>query len=202
MEMLIYKILEYKNVILYSLLGVFVALFVFFKWQKGGGGADFIAAETAYRSWSSNPSSNQEILERLLKSIDKHPELHQKYDAVMQQKMLAWGQTGLFAAAQTFQKELPSYAKFAQTSLLIGKKDFKAALLAAKELKESMQNEKGTLLYAFNLLRIASLEKEIGSKEQERAAWQELCLAESYPLLESSFHLQDASLKQYITYNK
>ena len=77
----------------------------FFKWAKGGGGADFIAAEVAYRSWSSSPSSNQETLDCLLKSMDKHPELHQKYDAPHSKgKECSLGVAGaaFLAAAQTF----------------------------------------------------------------------------------------------------
>ena len=88
--------------------------------------------------------------------------------------------------------------------LVIGKQDLRTALSEAKELKESMQGEKNTLLCML-LTYVAGSplwKKEIGSREQERIAWQELCPQQKAILFRKSFHFQDASLKQYITYNK
>ncbi|MBI2810774.1 MAG: hypothetical protein HYX67_08110, partial [Candidatus Melainabacteria bacterium] len=75
----------------------------------------------------------------------------------------------------------------------------------------------GAILYAYNLVRIAALERELGSKDGELKAWEELERnagwndrpanlktydPEAYALLEQNFTRGDVSLADFIAQRK
>lgn len=103
--------------------------------------------------------------------------------------------------------------------------DYASALDEAKRLKLDLQSDdafwesrdklvrSGAILYAYNLVRIAALERELHSKQGELKAWDELvCSAgwedtppiskmydpEAYALLAKNFTQGDVTLRGYI----
>src|SRR5580700_10398436 len=119
----------------------------------------------------------------------------------------------------------PYYARFSQNTLTISQGKYAQALEEAKSLKTDLEKDdafwegrdkfvrSGTILYAYNLLRIATLEKELGSKEGELKAWEELVQhagwkgepvnmkmydPDAYALLKQNFSQGDVSLLDYI----
>jgi hypothetical protein len=103
------------------------------------------------------------------------------------------------------------------------------ALAEAKGLKKRMEEDTafwesrstvvrhGSLLYAYNLLRIAMLEKAAGSSDGELAAWKELKQnagweavqftpraydPEAYVLIQQNFQKQDVSLQDFIKHRE
>jgi hypothetical protein len=204
-----------------TLLTVLIAVVVVLKGVKQEPEADYLTAEMAYRRWEKTSLAQ---LQTLLK---KHPELHTKYDGAIAQKLLASSESGLAAsfgnAALKRVKELsPYHAQFSQASILIAEEKLLDALVQAKELKASMENDTpfweqkyGSILFAFNLLRIAMLEKAAGTKEGEWTAWQELkkhagwgqesatkCDPEAFRLLAENFRSKEVSLTDYIRHRE
>ncbi len=95
------------------------------------------------------------------------------------------------------------YEDFSKTSILIKNKDYQAALEAAKKLKQTLGPNHASFLYAYNLLRIASLEKEVGSPQEELRAIEDLQnSAQSYSFLEKSFKDQSISISEYLQERK
>ena len=119
--------------------------------------------------------------------------------------------------------------QFSQNTLSISHGQLTEALQRAYELKKDMVEDEvfwkdqdamtrtGAALYAYNLLRIASLERELGSKEGELAAWEELMRsagwggyppqhktfdAETYHMLAQNFQNGEVSLVEYILQRK
>lgn len=221
------------NVIVIGCISV-VALLMganrFLGWAKTNPQLDYATAKAVCSNWE----GTKDALAKLEKLMRKHPELHQKYDSVIAQKLLASSQSGLgssYASAtlkriQTFS---PYYTKFAKGSLMIGEGKLKEALEEAKNLKmqlevdQSFWNDRsqiirhGSLLYAYNLIRIATLEKELGCLKEELAAWEELKQnagwaggqiasktydPEAYHLIEQNFKKQDLSLLDYINHRE
>ncbi len=221
----------------------------------GGRYGDYISAESAYRKWS----ESQEGFEKLEKLIRKHPELYQKYEGAIAQRLLlqttesflpktesskevrpvSKGSAGSSAdslirkyAASALRRVgdfSPYYIRFSKESLLIGEGKLKEALEGAKKLKADMDKDEvfwsegsqiirhGSLLYAYNLLRIAMLEKTAGSLDGELAAWKEFKHnagwlgtvpsgksydPDAYLLLQQNFQKSDISLRDYVAYRE
>ncbi|MFS8564349.1 MAG: hypothetical protein LVR00_08635 [Rhabdochlamydiaceae bacterium] len=213
-----------------GLLALLIAGGPLINWAKGGSQLDYIQAESVCSNWE----VTKDGLAQLQKLMHKHPELHQKYDSVIAQKFLSSSQSGLAATyASATLKRIgefsPYYTKFATGSLMIAEGHLKEALEDAKNLKmqlavdNSFWSQKsqiaphGSLLYAYNLLRIATLEKELGSPEGELAAWKELKQnagwgenkiisqmydPEAYFLIQQNFKKQDISLLDYINHRE
>ena len=104
-------------------------------------------------------------------------------------------------------KELsPTFARFAANTLSIHRKEYPLALVEAKELKlrlQKNQEDRASLLYQFNLLRIAFLEMELGNSLSEQECWKELLKEkEEHPkewsLLQSCFQKEDLTLQDFI----
>ncbi|MFI5333958.1 MAG: hypothetical protein ACHQT8_02180 [Chlamydiales bacterium] len=100
----------------------------------------------------------------------------------------------------------PTFARFAANTLAIHKKEYPQALTEAKELKlklQTSQEDRASLLYQFNLLRIAFLEMRLGNALSEGESWKELLKEkEEHPkewaLLQSCFQKEDLSLSDFI----
>lgn len=202
----------------------------FLGWFSRDPQVDFVAADLAYQHWEGTP----ETLGRLEKLLKKHPELHAKYDGVIAQRLLSSSQQGLAASYASAQLKRvahlsPHYVKFSEGSILIAEGHLSEALSAAKELKGLMEKDTsfwekrssvaghGSLLYGYNLLRIAILEGKVGSSKDELAAWQELKAnagwlgvkpesktydPEAYLLIQKNFQNQNTSLLDFIQYRE
>jgi len=209
-----------------SIVLLLVGVSRFLGWFQGNAQVDFVAADLAYQNWKGNPDT----LAKLEKLIGKHPELHAKYDGVIAQKLLSTSEHGLassYASANLSRIEgfSPYYTEFARGSIMIAKGSLKEALASAKTLRNSMEGDTafwakkssvvghGSLLYGYNLLRIAMLEGAAGSPDGELAAWHELKAnagwlgnkpdsktydPEAYLLIQKNFQKQNTSLLDFI----
>jgi hypothetical protein len=210
---------------------VLIGLFAVSSWIKGDPQGDYIAAESAYQRWE---GSKGDHFVQLQKIIRKHPELHAKYDGAIAQKLLSSSESGL---ATSYGKAVlrrigdfsPYYKDFSHCSLMIADHREVEALESAKALKASMDADEpfwekksavvrhGCILYAYNLLRIAMLEKTAGTPAGELAAWRELKKnagwagaqptsksydPEAYLLIQDNFQNQEVSLLDYIKYRE
>ncbi len=192
---------------------------------KGDAQVDFLAADIAYQHWEGVPG---EHLSKLQKILRKHPELHAKYDGAIAQKLLNSSEQGLAmsyakAALKRMEGFSPYYIDFSQSSLLIAENKLEEALSRSKALKSSMEKDDGfwekkseivrhgCILYAYNLLRIAMLEKAAGTPEGELLAWKEfkenggtskVYDPEAYQLIQSNFQNDEISLLDYIKHRE
>ncbi len=106
---------------------------------------------------------------------------------------------------QHLRREAPPYAVYAQTTFLIAEGRYQDALEQAVRLNEAMEDEE-SLLCAYNKLRIASLQKALGNRPGERAAWEELRrYLEAHPALDkqvsASIQENGVSLQEYIKHS-
>lgn len=100
----------------------------------------------------------------------------------------------------------PTFARFAANTLSIHRKEYPQALAEAKELKlklQANQEDRASLLYQFNLLRIAFLQMHLGDKSAEQASWKEVLQEkEEHPqewaLLQGCFQKEDLTLQDLI----
>lgn len=124
---------------------------------------------------------------RLQGILERHAELHQKYDGLIAQSLIKQEKVDLGEqfAGQVFSRvpaSIAPYADFAATTLMIGKKEYATALQQARQLQDSIKSvTHGEALYLHNLLRIAFLCEETGSSDEQRVAWLEVLHAFEAP---------------------
>ena len=231
-------IIEYKNIILYSICGLLVFLFVFFQifsnFQRKSQN-DFIKANFSFQQWVSSSEHKPEVFELLNKVIKRHPELHPKFDGLIVERLLGRDKVDEASAYvkpmfERIKEVCPYHAAFASTSLNIAQGKLQDALMQSKKLKTTMENDAsfwesqnkfpryGSILYAYNLLRIALLQKNTGTSKDELSAWNELQKIagwseegsndsiyydpEAYHLLEKNFRIGSISILDYIQHRK
>jgi hypothetical protein len=118
--------------------------------------------------------------------LSKYPELNSKYDAPLAQAFItvqkpndaqAFAQQSL---KRTKENNTPLYQDFAQTTLLIAQEKYPEALVQAQKLKDALLQEApnkdlkfGSILFSYNLLRIATLNQTLGNKKEELSTWKE-----------------------------
>jgi len=195
------------------------------QWMRSGSPSDYLMAEMIYRGWEERGGRGFDQLERIL---HKYPELQVKYGGGVAQRLLASSQSGLATSyAKTLLKRTqdiaPYYTRFSEISLLIAEARYREALDNSRELKISLDRDdvvwdkgsfltgRDSLLYIFNLLRIAILENVAGSPEGELGALQDLKLGlssskqsdlDSFALLQQNFQSQTITLLDYIQYRE
>jgi hypothetical protein len=183
----------------YALIGLFVLLFFVYRMSASHHAkseADYLSAFRDFaalerESAANNQPAAEDTLERMQLILQRHPELHAQYDGSLAQILINEGKIAeaMPFADATFlrmRKEgLPYYVDYAKTTLLISEQKYQEALTLAMQLKQSMlrdaaskeqhpeQRTFGSLLFAFNLLRIATLQQQLGNSEGELAAWEE-----------------------------
>lgn len=180
-----------KYVLVSFVLGAFLVGFIAYQkvpYFKQDSTSNYLKIEKAFQNWSANPT-NPELFQKIADLMKKNPKLSSKYDGIIAQRLL-WENTNM---ANSLSKEAlmrsdndQFFAKFAKGSLLIANRQYQEALAEAQSLKKNISN-KDSLLYPYNLLRISFLEKQVGNKESELLAWQEL---EKY-LNEKKEHTKD-----------
>lgn len=121
------------------------------------------------------------------------------------------------------------YTRFSNTTKCIAAGNYRSALKEAQQLKADLEQDlafwnkrdklvkSGTVLYAYNLIRIAALERQVGSVQGELAAWDEFLHnsgwnkqpknpltydPDAYALLASNFQDGKASLLDFIQERK
>jgi len=185
-------------------------------WRQGvHAERDYVTAKKAFLRWDQLPPEEGKedflILHKLLK---KHPELHAYYDASIGQNFLALNnvQEATFYVEQTLKRTKQSYySDYAQTSLMISRGEYGAALKRAQKLKNMLLENENHLInnaiFAFNLMRIAILCQELGENAEELEAWKEIKFYSNcegsrpntgFDQLLRHFTVQEISLLDYI----
>ncbi len=190
----------YGSAVIYSGLAIFSLMLVLFVWNQFTAHADekdYLQAEASYRTFSALPSDQQSpatqpsFLE-LQSILEKRPELASRYNGLIAQTFLRLGDIplalsyGQKALKNLSDESLPFYEDYSKTSLLIADGKYPEALKRAEFLKKKM-TESGALtndapftrgfgdtLYAFNLLRLAGLQRQLSNTDAELAAWNEI----------------------------
>jgi len=188
-------------------------------------------AHQSYLDWKDSDFKDCEKLKKLKSLIRKDPHLKPKYEGLILQNLLLkndFGKEENKLANKAFERtrsELPLYHEYSQVAILINDEKYEEALNKSKELKTKMLSDlsflqgeglpAGSILYSFNLLRIALLEGKLNNKD-EFLAWQELedYLSLSSPnkvneniktaseALKEIFNENDIELIDYILYRK
>jgi len=151
-----------------------------------------------------------EAFDKLETAIKENPELETKFGAMIADKLIVQneGDKAEPFAESVFQrvlKQTPEHTAFARGSLLIAKGELQEALLESVALKERLDDD--TLLFGFNLVRIASLCRVLDSPNREYEALEAL---ENYlsthekaaTVLTECFHEEDVTLADYIQERK
>lgn len=221
-----------SKIAMYACSGVFVAVLAVYqigRFDKKSSKA-YLEANAMYAKWQ-DPS----VFNKLEKLVSMHPELQTKFGGMIAQRLLSTGETKRATAYMTAALERakglisPCYTHFSETTLLIAEGKLTIALEESKQLKDILERNaslweqreseqrSGGLLYAYNLIRIAALERELGSKEGEKAAWEEVMYnagwakaempvktydPKSYALLARNFQSGSFSLLDYIEQRK
>ncbi len=229
---------EHSKKILLSFLTLIVLSFCLFQLMgklSTGKKSDYLEIQNAFSAWASDESQDPHIPKALQSPLSRHPELEGKFGTPIAQRLLTLGDAKMadkYAKAalhRTHDLTSPYYERFSRNTLLISRGEFAPALEAAKQLKSDLEQDdafwegrdklihSGTVLYAYNMVRIAALERQLGSKEGELKAWEELVRnagwkdrpsnpktydPEAYALLAQNFTQGDVSLLDYIEQRK
>ncbi len=197
--------------------------------------SDYLEVQKAFTAWAAEGNQDPIIPKSLAKPLSHHPELETKFGTHIAQRLVTLGEvknSGRLASAAIHRShELlsPYYERFSRNTLTITQGKYALALNEAKSLRTDLEKDdafwdsrdktarSGSVLYAYNLLRIAALERQLGSKEGELAALDELIGnagwkdrpvnlktydPDAYALLAQNFKQGDVSLLDYIEQRK
>lgn len=177
-------------------------------------------AKLALEQWKKDPSDLQ-LQQAMRQALKKAPDFNRSVQAEIAQTLLASGRSeearsvaGL--CVERLREDAPLHAAFAETSLLIEQGHYQRALEASVALKERMEPigakaqaiEVGSALYAWNLLRIASLQNRLGNEPGERSAWEDVRELLALPglsvgrLLEANFGVGNFGLTDFIAHRE
>jgi hypothetical protein len=191
----IHWIVENRKNILYVFATLVILTLLLVRFTAGAPGqkeANLIQAETEVVNLQrvilgiDKETNIDEAFKKVNQLLKQYPELNSKYDAPLAQAFLA---TDKPTDAQSFAdqslkrtkaNDLNFYQDFAKTSLLIGEGKYQEALTQAQQLKDTLLKEApekdlkfGSALFAYNLIRIATLNQALENKKEELNAWKE-----------------------------
>ncbi len=217
---------NWKKIGLYALPVALVAGLLVAKLgtKKGRAEGDYVSATAAFTKWEQVLDQDGDDFAKLEKLVKKHPELQAHYDASIAQALLAAisPQEATPFIERTLQRtQQPYYSDYARTSLKISEERYQEALDEALSLKDKMHSDSSfreksknhSALFAFNLLRIATLSEQLNHKESELEAWKEIKRCggwdkessptnsighEGFKQLLSHFSVQETTLLDYI----
>lgn len=216
-------ITSHKSVLLWGVFA-FVAILILalrlITWRTLDAEKDFFQAQAAFTQFeqtaaATDGSTAPADLEQLQAIMQRHPELQAKYDGALAQTLLI---TGPVSQAQTYvgdifkraeSDHLQMYQQYSKGSLLIAQKQYPEALQSAKQLNsdlEQLGEESHSILYVFNLVRLATLYQHLKHPQDELNTWIQL---QNQPQRLSALHaanqafqVGNASLNQYIEERK
>ncbi|MDN3508534.1 MAG: hypothetical protein P0S93_00635 [Candidatus Neptunochlamydia sp.] len=217
---------NWKKMGLYTLPAALVAGFFVAKlgMNKGRAEGDYVSAKAAFTKWEQVLDQRGDDFTKLKKLVKKHPELQAHYDTSIAQSLLATAspQEATPFVERTLQRtQQPYYSDYARTSLKINEERYQEALDEALSLKDKMHSDlsfwkkskNNSTLFAFNLMRIATLSEQLNHKESELEAWKEIkqyggwdkeqsptssIEHEGFKQLLSHFSIQETTLLDYI----
>ncbi|MCB1072953.1 MAG: hypothetical protein KDK96_07635 [Chlamydiia bacterium] len=217
---------NWKKIGLYALPAALVAGLLVAKLgtKKGRAEGDYVSATAAFTKWEQVLDQNGDDFAKLEKLVKKHPELQSHYDASIAQSLLAAispQEATPFIERTLRRTQQPYYGDYARTSLKISEKRYQEALEESLNLRDKMHSDpsfwekskNNSALFAFNLMRIATLSHELNHKESELNAWKEIKQYggwdnkqsptnsighEGFKQLLSHFSVQETTLLDYI----
>lgn len=156
---------------------------------KGNAQQEVIAVKTSYYKWDKADSPDLAQLQEIKSFLKKRPELSPLYEGSIVQKLMANTQVSqskpyMENILKRIGKYSTFYNKFSDISVLAAEKNYEKALRKSMSLKEEMISDKtfwerqkdhqyGSMLFAFNLLRIAMLNLALQDKDNELLSWKE-----------------------------
>lgn len=199
----------------YLIAGLFALFFIIY-WLSAGNRQkaehDYLNAYAQYAIFQHSEGQNQEALDKLAAIMKRHPELHAQYDGLVAQLLINEGKMEQAdeyierSLSRISKDRLPLYENFASTTQLIGEQKFSEALTQALELQQKTLNlsPSETILIGLNRFRIAMLYQQLGMKENELKAWNELrsylTATPSASSLVKQLTFGKVSLSEYIDY--
>lgn len=185
---------QYGLLALAALLTILVGSLLIYKVSFGAtqkSEQDFIKADNYFTIFQGNAKESldvaaaQDALNQLKALIQKHPELHAKYDGLIAQTLLNRNEIAQaqefanLAIARTASENDPFYSDYAKTTLLIGEQNYQDSLTRALALQQQMEESisslnvkpAGEALFALNLLRIGMLQQQQGILAEELKTW-------------------------------
>jgi len=191
--------------VIFVLASLFVAFQAFGKFHNPTT-SNYLLVNQAFEKWM----YQGEAFEKLESALKENPELETKFGALIADKFLVQNDpdSAQAFADNVFKRVLnqtPEHTTFAQGSLLIESGDLRQALTSSLTLKADIDHS--TLLYGFNLVRIASLARALHSEGQEQSALEELeTYMQTYEkvssVLTECFHEGNLTLTDYISHRK
>lgn len=159
----------------------------------------------AYSSWEESGGS-ADLESKLQQALKKAPMVATILEPRIAQMRLIFGsqdQLHRLDFLQELAQVSPLHAEFSNITILIEKGLYQEALERSVSLKSQLKD--GTVLWGALLGRIAFLQKEIGNRPGELAAWEEVkALLDAHPesraakILLKSFGREGVTLQQYI----
>lgn len=213
MEEFIQNLIEQKKRIAISALSIIAGAAILIGSMRSGPDAlSYARAESAFSEWNASPE-NEQLYLGMRKAMQDVPSLQKKYEPAIAQKLFSTARVdeALIMAERSLKRvrnDVPFHSDYAATSLVIQRGGFQQALEQAVALKERMKaDQKGAILYAYNLFRIASLQQELKNRPGEKAGWEELesYLADNGKVAEvfmNGFAEEKVLLKEYILERK
>lgn len=180
---------------------------------------DYLKAARYFSQTCGEGSDREEALTQLQAIMVRHQELHAKYDGALAQSLLNHDKSGVakgyaYSIATRTNEECLHAKTFTDATFFISEGAYRKALETSLKLKADLEQQglaerKLETLYAYNLLRIAFLFQEVGSAEEEIAAWDELDRhlpkqgaedgeRSAYRQLADNFHRGSITLVDYI----
>lgn len=180
----------------------FLAFQVFAKYHKTARSKPPAVLQETFENWL----VQGEAFEKLEEALKRTPELETRLGAMIADKFIVQndGQRAEPFAEGVLRRVLrqtPEHAMFAHGSLLIAKGELENALTEALSLKEQL--DQSTLLYGFNLVRIASLSRALECFAAEQTVLEELetfmqAHQSAASILMECFHEGTTTLVDYI----
>lgn len=184
---------------------------------------DYLLIKQIVAKWEQGEPLLEENTLELKKLLKKYPDLSAQYDAFIGQTLLANFSTQEatpFIDRTLSRTGQPYFGDYGRTSLKISKGRYEEALQEAVDLKERVIKDKafwekskeGSVLFAFNLMRIAVLNQQLQRWVEEQKAWQEVKQygagkivsfaeankSDSFKEIFNHFSAQDTTLLDYI----
>lgn len=211
-------LLAHKSIFLwgfFALLALLILSSRLIAWRTLDAEKDFFQAQTAFTQFeqdvtSANPTTASTDLEQLQAIMERHPELKPKYEGSLAQTLLVTGQIpqAKIFIDDIFKRTEPDHLKlyqhYTEASLLIGQGKYPEALDHAKKLKETLDQQgadANSVLYGFNLVRLALLYQQAGQSQEELKIWDDLenqsQAMKGILTVAQAFQIGNASLSQY-----
>lgn len=210
--------IEKKKEILWTFFGLVAFAFLAIRlsgWATGETEVDYVTAKNdlnlliTHPSGTENSDEARDALERLQTIVARHPDLASKYDGSIGQILLAENKPDAAlpyvdrALSRTTEELLPNYARFAALSVIVQEGRLDEALEKSLALKEDLKIADDTPLYAYNLLRIILIAKEIGNNDVVKKGLEEWRQKEGLPAFEkiiSRFSQEEIPLRDYLNF--